>query len=116
MPQAQKQIQKEKKKGMPAETVLKIVQTVLAVITLTVLAAALLNVKNSSALSGTERLEESVRRTVVACYATEGMYPESVEYLKEHYGLQIDDDRYFVGYRLFADNLMPDITVTERKK
>ena len=108
--------QKKKNKGIPAETLLKLVQVALALMAAAVIVVAFLNVKSSSALSGADRLEESVRRAVVACYSTEGMYPESIDYLKEHYGLQIDGDRYFVGYRLFADNLMPDITVTERNR
>ena len=41
----------------------------------------------------------------------EGRYPPSVQYLQEHYGVQIDEDRYYVFYDGFASNLMPDITV-----
>ena len=108
--------QNKKKKNIPAETLLRIVQAVLALAAAAVIAAAIMSVRGSSAVSGAERLEESVRRAVVACYAAEGRYPDSVEYLKEHYGLQLDEGRYFVGYSLFADNLMPDITVTERRK
>ena len=37
----------------------------------------------------------------------------SVDYLKEHYGLQIDERRYTIRYMAFAENLMPDITVLE---
>lgn len=45
------------------------------------------------------------------CYAIEGQYPESVAYLEENYGLRIDHDRYIVHYDIFADNIMPEITV-----
>ena len=59
------------------------------------------------------RLEETLRRGCVACYAAEGLYPPNLDYLKEHYGLQIDEARYTVYYTAFAENLMPDITVLE---
>ena len=50
----------------------------------------------------------------MACYAAEGIYPPDLDYLEEHYGLQIDRDRYTVFYQIFASNLMPDITVLEQ--
>ena len=59
------------------------------------------------------QLEETLRRGCVACFAAEGAYPTSLDYLKEHYGLQIDEERYTVKYSAFAENLMPDITVLE---
>ena len=57
------------------------------------------------------QLEEALRRSCVACYAVEGVYPPDLDYLKEHYGIQVDEERYTVMYDAFADNLMPDITV-----
>lgn len=59
------------------------------------------------------QLEEAVRRGCVACDAAEGRYPPDLEYLKEHYGIQVDEGRYTVRYDAFAENLMPDITVLE---
>ena len=59
------------------------------------------------------QLEEAVWRGCVACYAAEGRYPPDLEYLKEHYGIQVDEGRYTVRYDAFAENLMPDITVLE---
>ena len=67
------------------------------------------------AQEGREQLEIALRRAAVACYATEGIYPPSLDYLTEQYGVQIDDKRYLVFYENFADNLMPDITVLERE-
>lgn len=58
--------------------------------------------------------EQSVRRAAVECYALEGAYPENLDYLKERYGLAVDEVRYFVDYRYVASNLMPDITVLPR--
>ena len=61
---------------------------------------------------GIQQLEQALRRAAVSCYAAEGRYPDEVGYLKSYYGVQIDEDRYIVHYRVFAENLMPDITVT----
>ena len=57
------------------------------------------------------QLMEALRRGCVACYAAEGIYPPNLEYLEEHYGIQVDETRYTVFYSVFAANLMPDITV-----
>lgn len=62
---------------------------------------------------GRQLLEESLHRSAVACYAAEGIYPPTLSYLEEHYGVQIDRTRYAVFYEIFAENLMPDITVVE---
>lgn len=60
------------------------------------------------------QLEDALRRTAVACYAAEGVYPPSVEYMEEHYGIQIDEKRYVVHYQVFASNIMPEITILEK--
>ena len=56
-------------------------------------------------------LTAAIKRASVQCYAIEGRYPSSVEYLKEHYGIVIDEEKYAVFYDGFPSNLMPDITV-----
>lgn len=61
---------------------------------------------------GVQQLEEALRRAAVSCYAAEGRYPPEVAYMQQYYGVQIDESRYIVHYRVFAENLMPDITVT----
>ena len=33
--------------------------------------------------------------------------------MEEKYGLQIDKDRYYVDYNIFASNIMPDFTVLD---
>ena len=64
---------------------------------------------------GRAQLEAALRRAAVACYAAEGFYPPDVDYMTAHYGLQYDEATYQVHYEIFASNLMPDITVVERK-
>ena len=73
------------------------------------------NLENGRDDQGRRQLEEALRRSAVACYAAEGIYPPDLTYMEEHYGLQIDTDRYTVYYDVFASNLMPDITVLENE-
>lgn len=58
--------------------------------------------------------EETLRRAVVTCYALEGRYPPDVDYLRQFYGVQLNEKDYIVHYEIFAENIMPDITVLER--
>lgn len=62
---------------------------------------------------GGETLRKAIARSSVQCYAIEGRYPPSVDYLVENYGIQIDEKRYSVFYNGFASNVMPDITVVK---
>lgn len=61
-----------------------------------------------------QQLEDVLHRAAVACYAVEGFYPPDLNYLEEHYGVQINHRRYIVSYVPVAENLMPDITVLEK--
>ena len=58
--------------------------------------------------------EDSLHRAVMSCYALEGRYPPTLEYLVENYGVYVDEESYFVDYEIFATNLMPEITVVEK--
>lgn len=87
---------------------------VIGILVVLLLLGALSRVSDSQAEEGRRQMEESVRRAAVNCYAVEGIYPPNLEYLKEHYGLQVDESRYTVYYEVFADNLVPEITVVLR--
>lgn len=76
--------------------------------------AALNQLGAGQAEEGRLQLETALRRAAVACYAAEGVYPPTLNYLTEHYGVQVDADRYTVFYEVFAENLMPEITVLEK--
>ena len=69
------------------------------------------NVETGQKLESEQRVEDTIKKAVVNCYAIEGRYPATLEYVEEYYGLQIDRDRYDVFYEVFADNIMPEITV-----
>lgn len=61
-------------------------------------------------------LENALRRAAVTCYALEGRYPPTLEYLVERYGVIVDTERFFVRYDIFAPNIMPDIAVFPEKE
>lgn len=63
-----------------------------------------------------KRLQDTIKKAVVNCYAIEGTYPATLEYVEEHYGLMVDRERYDVFYEIFADNIMPEITVIPKRK
>lgn len=57
------------------------------------------------------RLEEALVNAAVACYAIEGAYPDSAEYLIVRCGIQYNSDRFEIKYEYLGSNLLPDITV-----
>lgn len=63
----------------------------------------------------TETVRNAIREAALTCYAVEGAYPDSVDYLRQHYRLAYDTERYFVTYDAFASNLIPDIWVTVKR-
>jgi len=73
------------------------------------------NLENGRTDEGRTRLEDAVRKAAVTCYATEGIYPPTLAYMEEHYGLQVDTGRYTVDYTVCGSNLMPEITVLENE-
>jgi hypothetical protein len=75
---------------------------------------ALSSLRSDEGEEGRQQLENALRRAAVSCYAAEGVYPPDLDYLTAHYGIQIDTDRYEAFYEIFADNLMPNLTVLER--
>jgi hypothetical protein len=58
-----------------------------------------------------EMLKNGIRRAIVSCYAVEGSYPESVDYIVENYGVVIDASKFRVFYTIFGSNIMPDFDV-----
>ncbi len=60
-------------------------------------------------------IEEAVRNATLTCYVVEGTYPDSVQYLRDHYNLSYNQDKYFVEFleKPFASNVMPGISIKE---
>ena len=61
-----------------------------------------------------ESLETALERSISQCYAVEGCYPPSLEYLEQHYGLLYDEDSFFIDYEYYGSNLLPEVTVLRR--
>ncbi|MCR4604823.1 MAG: DUF4860 domain-containing protein [Eubacterium sp.] len=59
------------------------------------------------------QVESTVREAVLDCYANEGVYPPSVDYLKDNYGLIVDEKKYGVYYEIFGKDIPPQISVME---
>lgn len=82
-----------------------------------VLAAVLSGISSISEKTDEETqktLEQAVMRGITYCYAMEGAYPESLSYLKEHYGLFYNEDEYFIDYHPQGANMMPDVTIIKK--
>ena len=62
-----------------------------------------------------EGVKQSVINGAVLCYSVEGFYPDSLDYLREYYGIRYDENRYIVYYRYISSDISPSVTVYERK-
>lgn len=62
-----------------------------------------------------EILSKALERSITQCYALEGTYPYTLEYLEQHYGLTYNKDHFFVDYQYIGGNLRPDVTIIEKE-
>lgn len=60
------------------------------------------------------QVENAIQRALNLCYAQEGFYPAQLDYLIDHYGVQIDPNTYFVYYKTIGSNIRPDVSVYQR--
>lgn len=58
-----------------------------------------------------DKIVDIIRRSAVQCYALEGSYPPSLDYLARKYELILDEDRFIYHYDCQIGNRMPDIMV-----
>jgi hypothetical protein len=56
-------------------------------------------------------IENTLKRAAITCFAIEGRYPPSLDYLVDHYGIRFSRERYIISYSAFASNILPDIAV-----
>ena len=61
-------------------------------------------------------IREAVERSALECYAVEGIYPPSLEYLEENYGLSVNRQDFYITYEAFASNIAPHVVVTRRHR
>lgn len=61
-----------------------------------------------------EAIEQVILKASLQCYALEGSYPSTIEYLKENYGIILDEDQYYYFYDIKGANIAPNIRVIKR--
>ena len=71
---------------------------------------------NNSSGTRLKAAESAIQKAAIQCYALEGSYPPSLEYLEKNYGIILNKSRYFYHYTIFASNIMPEIGVYEKNK
>lgn len=59
-------------------------------------------------------IKEAIEHAALQCYVVEGAYPVNLEYLKENYGLNINEKNYYVVYNAYAENQAPDIRIVKK--
>lgn len=59
----------------------------------------------------TESIRDTIMSRALQCYVIEGAYPESLDYLKENYGLAVNTEDYRIVYIPYAENLPPEVKV-----
>ena len=91
------------------------VSVILFCLMLLLLLSGLASISRTTAQEA-DRLKDAVLQGAVQCYALEGFYPEDLTYLKEHYGLTYDPEKYVVSYEIIGSNLMPDVSVISLDK
>lgn len=95
-----------------------VVRNVLAVLLFAAFVTAfLVGVNNASRSAERESkhiTEQAIRRAMVNCYAIEGAYPLQLSYLEEHYGVQVDHDKYVVTFNSIGKNMMPYVEIIEK--
>ena len=58
-----------------------------------------------------EALMRRIDQAIVTCYAIEGYYPPTFEYLVKNYSINIDMTKYHVFYDVFASNIRPVVSI-----
>lgn len=79
------------------------------------LVIAMTNTAKSTEQGELSALKNNVEKSITMCYAIEGEYPQSIDYLCTNYGLLYNKDKYIVHYESFASNVRPTVTILERR-
>ncbi|MDO5518957.1 MAG: hypothetical protein Q4G58_00555 [bacterium] len=103
-------------KGKNIRQMLKglLLSSITLVVFITILLKGFVYFDGVNQVQSKELLEQSVRKATVECYAVEGVYPSTLEYLEENYGIIYDKDKYGVEYGCWSSNIMPTIVVYKK--
>ena len=84
------------------------------IVMLIMLLSSVLEFSQRGERASLERIETTIEKYAVQCYASEGSYPPDLTYLVNNYGLILDEEKYYYEYNIFASNIRPDIHVFSR--
>lgn len=88
-----------------------IVSILISVLILLFVGSSLVRLERQSREAGIRVAGQAIERAVMQCYALEGAYPPSLQYLEENYGLIINENKYVYLYEPVAGNIHPIIGV-----
>lgn len=78
--------------------------------------ASAVSVFSESAVSEQKKnLETALRKGIMECYALEGCYPESLNYLLCSYPVYYDTDTFFIDYQIIGQNIYPAVSVIVKR-
>lgn len=84
---------------------------VLSAVAVAIVAVSITDSNNNRKSENLNIVESGVRRAATECYAVEGFYPDSLQYLIDNYNLHIDENECIVHYSPVSSNIMPEIRV-----
>lgn len=61
-----------------------------------------------------ESLSRALENDITACYAMEGSYPESLDYIRDNYGLTYNENLFYVDYQVVGSNIRPVVTIIRK--
>ncbi len=101
----------ESKRSTGGGNLLYALPFLLSIIILASFVLGIRSVSQTTSDKQSESLENALFRSIAQCYAVEGMYPPDLDYIKEHYGLTFDENKYLVDYQPVGSNIAPEVVV-----
>lgn len=93
-----------------------IIKFIIVIVLLGVIVTSFNQALNYSQSVDLKRVEDTISQLCLKCYSIEGRYPPDIEYLKENYGLLLNDEQYQVVYYYEGANLEPFIKVWQKEQ
>ena len=88
-----------------------IIMLVVSIAMIAIILSGLSSYENRFDTVETGRIKTVVEKYAIQCYATEGAYPPNIQYLEEHYGLILNEEKYIYEYEPVAENIKPVIQI-----
>jgi len=88
-----------------------LISILISLVIILMVGSSLLRLSRQSREAGLQVASDALERAVMQCYALEGAYPPSLQYLSDNYGLIVDQNKYVYLYEPVAGNIHPIIGV-----